>query len=343
VALYKVALRPFQKVILVLFCLAPSPLWSRIETPPGAIELTSMAHGAPAVFRARVLELSEPENPLPPARATARLHVDRWYRGKGEPEVLLSYELIHWSGHNCIRFAPGSYWLVFATNQGGVFQLTDDCYGAVAVSTLERPVVEGTDVLTQLESDFAAGLEDADPNARIVSIQRLGGLRSASSRGTLHRVIEQGSLAEEDWATYATLRTGDASVLPRVHGMFARNTDVPRHYLAWELTRLTDRGAIPGLVRIADDAPYEEARKDALDALGTLRAVEALPTIARRLSDRDWGVRFYALGVMGAITNESSCLLPLEPRWTDDMVDPQIDRCLTWWNHAGKARFSQVQ
>ena len=302
-----------------------------------------MAHGAPVIFRARVLDVLEPEDPLAPAKATARLHVDRWYRGNGEPEVLLSYELIHWSGHNCLRFSPGSYRLVFAVSQGGVFQLIDDCYGAVAVSTLEQPVVEGTDVLTQLESDFAAGLEDPDPNERIVSIQRLGGLRSASSRATLHGVIEHGSLAEKDWATYAALRTGDASILPRVNEMFARSTDAPRYFLAWELTRLRDRSAIPGLVRIAADAPYEEARKDALSALGTLRAVEALPAIARRLSDRDWGVRFYALGVMGEITNESACVLPMEPRWTDDMVDPQIQHCLAWWTHAGRAQFSQAQ
>jgi len=94
--------------------------------------------------------------------------------------------------------------------------LVDDCYGAVAVSPLMASGPQNSAILAQIESDFTAGLADPDPENRIISIQRLGGLRSTSARPALHDVIEQGDSIEKDWATYAALRTGDTTVLPRV-------------------------------------------------------------------------------------------------------------------------------
>jgi len=76
-----------------------------------------------------------------------------------------------------------------------------------------------------MEADFLAGLGDSNSAARVLSIQRLGGLKLPSSRSALHRVIETGDKDESKWAIYAALRTGDVSVLPRVKELLALGDD----------------------------------------------------------------------------------------------------------------------
>jgi HEAT repeat protein len=106
--------------------------------------------------------------------------------------------------------------------------------------------------------------------------------------------------------------------------------------------QLRDARAIPALIEIAESAPDANARKYALGALGeNIQASEALPTIAAGLADLDSGVRLYALIAMNAI-HEPACTLPMEPHWTEDMIEPQIRQCLAWWNDGGgKQQFSR--
>jgi hypothetical protein len=68
-------------------------------------------------------------------------------------------------------------------------------------------------------TDFIAGLEDSGVESRIFSIERLDGLKLASSRPALHEVIERRKGIEAGWAIYATLRTGDVTVLPMVKAL----------------------------------------------------------------------------------------------------------------------------
>jgi hypothetical protein len=100
-------------------------------------------------------------------------------------------------------------------------ELFDDCEGALAISPLLGTDLKDTDWLTQMEADFLAGLSDSSPAGRVLSIQRLGGLKLPSSRSALHRVIETGDKDESKWAIYAALRTGDVTVLPRVKELLA--------------------------------------------------------------------------------------------------------------------------
>ena len=328
-------------LLLALAWLGSTMLWSRLEMPPSTIDLTPFISAAPRIFRGVVVDISAMQVQGLPSAAIARLKVQRWYRGYSGPETLVRYRTESAiPGHDCIDFEPGGYWLVFATERGGYLELVDDCYGAVTVSPSVAPVLQRRGVVSQIEADLVAGLTDSDPEARLMSLQRLGGLKSASSRPALHKVIEHGDATEQHWATYAALRTGDTTVLSRVREMFMRgDTDVPMGHLAWELGQLTDRSAIPELIKITDSAPDSEARKYALAALGeNLRASEALPAIASRLTDPVPGVRLYALHAMQAITHEPACTLPMEPHWTDDLIEPQIRQCLKWWNQTGSPR-----
>jgi HEAT repeat protein len=247
------------------------------------------------------------------------------------------------SGHACIDFRPGTHWLVFATGQNGRLELVHDCEGAVAISPLIGSTLEDGGLIAQMEADFTAGLADVDQAARVVSIQRLGGLRSASSRPALHRVIERGSATEAKWAVYAALRTGDTSVLPVVRDLLITvDSDLPASFLAFELRRLKDPSAVPGLIEIANTAPPAAAREGALSALGeNIRAIESSPTMASHLADPDHGVRYYALNGMRLLTSEPACTLPTEPRWTEDMVDPQIQECRAWWEQTGSLRLTR--
>ena len=54
-----------------------------------------------------------------------------------------------------------------------------------------------------MEADFIAGLGDSNVETRIFSIQRLGGLKLASSRPVLREVIETRKGIEAEWAVYA--------------------------------------------------------------------------------------------------------------------------------------------
>ncbi len=304
--------------------------WGRIPVLPGTIDLTEVTTAAPILFRGRVVSVTP--------GAVARFQVDRWYRGQGGPDVSLHcvpYDQF-WAGngHYCIDFKLESHWLVFAQEKDGQLELVHDCEGAVEVSRFLGPVVDGG-VGAQMEADFVAGLEDPDVAGRIFSIQRLGGLMLPSSRPALHRMIDGGTEAERNWAIYATLRTGDASVLPSVLKMaFRRDAGAPLYAVAAELRRLKDRSAIAGLIEIADKAPDPGMRASALGALGwNMRAPEVLPTLAAHLVDPDPGVRYWALAGVSAITKEPACAVPIGPG-ADEAIDAQIDQCRAWWERS---------
>jgi HEAT repeats len=322
----KLAKRHFvtaASIILASCFGSPTKLTARIVGPPSTIDLTQLVATAPIIFRGSVVSVSDAWGQIN-LQAIAQLQVDRWYRSPRGSTAAVRFEGFRTTGHNCIDFKPGTRWLVFATEGAGHLELADDCFGAVEVSRLLAPLLKSADVIQQLESDFTAGLKDPDLAARLVSIQRLGGLRLASSQPALHNVIQNGNPSEVEWAVYAALRTGDVSVLPRVRQMFLRkDSGVPLFYLAWELSLLKDRSAIPELIAIADSVPDPNARRNALDALGrNIRAFEALPTIAAHLTDSDEGVRLSALEGMRAITQAQACA--------------DIEPCLVWWNRIGK-------
>lgn len=335
--------RAFARISLPIFWLIPLTLWSRIEQPPSTIDLTPFISKAPNIFRGVVLDVSDADERDFSSTAIARIKVDRWYRGAGVPEETIRYRPHHmFPGHDCIDFKPGTHWLIFANTRNGPLELVDDCYGAVAISPVRAPDSQRLGMFAQMEADFIAGLAGPDPAGRLVSIQRLGGLKSASSRPALHRVIETGDSSEKQWATYAVLRTGDPTILSKVLEMFERgNKEVPPFFLAWELSQLTDRSAIPGLIDIVDNSPDARARQYAIAALGEkIQAREALPAIAARLEDSDSGVRFYALNAMALLTHEAACTLPMGQRGTNDVIEAQVRPCLVWWKEAGKQRFS---
>ena len=318
----------------------PATLWPRIPEPEAIIDLTEHT-ASPVMFRGTVLDVSRALLEDTGAPMVARFQVDRWYRNPFgvDPAVHFTpYELQDAiNGHNCIDFKPGTHWLVFATNESGHLELVHDCSGAVRVSPLLDTAPPRTDPISQMEADFIAGLEDAAPAARVISVQRLGGLKLASSRPALQRVIEIGNTDELEWAVYAALRTGDTSVLSKARDLLrSGNSDAARFFIPLALGRIKDESATAGLVEIAD-SPNENARMSAISALGEkIKAVKALPVIASHLNDPDSGVRYAALNGMREITHEPACTIPAESGAAEVTAEAQIQQCLTWWERSGK-------
>jgi hypothetical protein len=329
------------KVPLALLVFAPLHVSARLEWPASLTDLTEYSHAAPIIFRGRVLSVA-PGRGYDSRLAVARFQVDRWYRKPGMAEVEIYFAPYRdpgmTNGHACIDFKTESYWLVFAKEINGHLTPFDDCNGALPVSARVGPIMQEAAMSTQMEADFLAGLEDVDQDARLFSIQRLGGLGLSSSRPSLHRVIEMGSPTEVKWAVYAALHTGDTSVLPQVRQMLTRaDFDLPVQVLGAELCHLKEhsRSDSAELVGIANTAVHPVSRECSLSALASIKSHESLPTLASHLLDPDARVRYGALVGMGIITRESSCTIPATPTPTTEMIDRQARRCLGWWRKVG--------
>jgi hypothetical protein len=262
-------------------------------------DVRALGEKSPIVFRGRVATVGS-EGVKPRDRvalnSVAKFEVDRLYRGKPRTEASIYFlyggRQAGINGHYCIDFQPDTYWLVFAVESRGRMELFDDCEGALAISPLLGKHLNDSDWLTQMQADFLAGLNDSSSAARVLSIQRLGGLRLPSSRGTLHRVIETGDKNESEWAMYAALRTGDVTVLPKVKellaGLAVGDHDSPARAISLELQHVTDGTAVPELIAILDSTPDAFTRTTVLVALGeNLRDRRAVPSLAAHLSDPD--------------------------------------------------------
>jgi hypothetical protein len=337
------SLRIRQLLSFVVLCLCAVQLWSRLMRPPSMADVRNLTEKAPIVFRGRVVKVSSAGENLRNTRllnSIATIEVDRLYRGEASAESSVHFlypgEPGGINGHYCIDFQPDTYWLVFAVEKNGRLELFDDCDGALAISPLLGPDLKDADWLAQMEADFLAGLSDSSSAARVLSIQRLGGLKLPSSRGALHRVIEAGNKDESKWAIYSALRTADVTVLPRVKELLSvGDHDWPEGAIAFELQNVTDTTAVPDLIAILDSAPGDLTRTRVLIALGQkLRDRRAVPSLAAHLSDPDRYARYDALDGLKNIVNEKACTLP--PKWQEQDVEPQISRCKTWWEQDGK-------
>lgn len=323
---------------LFLFPLEP---WCRLMLPPSMADVRALAERAPLVFRGHVLTVTTPfsTNTGTGARvlSAARIQVDRWYRGKGPTEQSLQfvYGSFASDGHDCIDFRPETYWVIFAVEKAGELEMVDDCEGALTVSALLGPDLGKADWLAQMEADFLAGLNDHESAARVVSIQRLGGLKLSSSRAVLHRVIEEGNDIESSWSVYAALRTGDVTVLPRVKQLLATGDGrLPESAIAMELRNVTDSNAVADLIDILKSAPSAVTRSSVLIALGEkLKDPRAVPSLATHLSDPDRYARYDALDGLRNITHEEACTLPRD--WKEQHIDSQISLCKIWWEQVG--------
>jgi hypothetical protein len=328
-------------IVLVGFMLSFSAvkLWSRLIVPPSMADVRALDEKAPIVFRGRVVHISSYPYSPDTHDSFATIDVDRLYRGSlGEkPRIHFVYaspEVM--DGHNCIDFQPDTYWLIFAVEKDRQLELFDDCQGALAVSPLLGPGLKDFDWRAQMEADFLAGLHDDAAANRIVSIQRLGGLKLPSSQDALHRVIDRGDKEEANWAVYAALRIGDISVLPRVKKMLsAGDKSSPEQEIVLELRNVSDPKAVPGLIAILTTAPGEITRSSVLTALGeNIKDPRAVPILADHLSAADESSRYLALVGLRNIAHESACS-PSDTA-TEQNLESRIRRCKLWWEEKGK-------
>ena len=333
----------FAVVVSSVLSLCAVRVWCRLVPPPYMIDVRELGEKSPLVFRGHVSMVNLVGESPPESierNAVATFQVDRWYRGKARAEASLHfvYGGTRINGHNCINFQLDTDWIVFADEKEGSLELIDDCIGALAVSPLLGADLGNADWLAQMEAVFLAGLGDSNSAARVISIQRLGGLKLPSSRSALHHVIEEGNKEESKWVIYAALRTGDVTVLPRVKELLAAGDHgEPESAMALELRTVTDPRAVLDLLAILNSAPGDLTRTCVLIALGEkLKDPRAVPSLAAHLSDPDGSARYDALDGLKNITHEEACTLP--PTWEEPDVEPQVLQCKLWWEHEGKFR-----
>jgi hypothetical protein len=321
-------------------------------TDQSMVDVRSQAEEAPLVFRGHVLTVGpdpvekkivlwvdgKPVN----TNFVAKFRVDRIYRGKPQVEAVVHFS--HGSlfnGHDCIDFRPEQSWLLFAVEKNGLLELFDDCTGALGISSRLGVTEKPTDWLAQMETDFIAGLGDADVESRIFSVQRLGGLKLASSRPALHEVIERRKGIEAGWAVYATLRTGDVTVLPMVNGLLASGDNkMPERAIAYELQNVKDPSAVPDLLKIVEKTPSDFARLGALLALvDNIKDPLVVPVLGPNLSSSDRQIRYIALSGLNTIANAEACSTRHDANENDEAAfDRETTSCKAWWEREGKYR-----
>jgi hypothetical protein len=275
----------------------------------------------------------------PRVSSVAVFGVDRWYRGSGSTEASLRFvysQSMGVNGHDCINFRPDTYWVVFASDKYAPLELIDDCEGALAISSRLGPNIRKSGRLAQMEADFRAGLKDNDSEARIYSIQRLVGLKLPSSRSALHQVIEQRDGDDAKWAIYATLRTGDVSVLPLVNQLLkSGDHSNPESATVFELEHVSEPSAVPDLLEILRNAPDDLTRSRVLIALvRNLKDPRAVPVLAASLYSSDVQIRYLALQGLSGIANAEAC----NPHVPEHVFEQQAARCKVWWEQEGKSR-----
>ena len=337
----------------VAACFFAAPLWARLMMDQSMVDVRAQAEKASLVFRGRVLTV-EPDpvekriglwvdgKPVN-TNFVAKFQVDRVYRGKleGEAVVHFSYSGLSFNGHDCIDFRPEQSWLVFAVEKNGLLELFDDCTGALGISSRLGVKVGPSDWLAQMEADFIAGLEDSDVESRIFSIQRLGGLKLASSRPALHEVIERRKGIEAEWAIYATLRTGDVTVLRMVNGLLASSDKkMPERAIEYELRNVKDPSAVPDLLEIFEKTPNDDARFEALIALvDNLKDPRVVPLLGPSLSSPDGQIRYLALSGLNTIANAEACSTRHDANENDEAAfERETASCKAWWEREGKYR-----
>jgi HEAT repeat protein len=338
----------------VAACFFAAPLWSRLMMDQSMVDVRAQAEKAPLVFRGRVLTVGpdsvekriglwvdgKPVN----TNFVAKFQVDRIYRGKPEGEAVVHFSYgggFGFNGHDCIDFRPEQSWLVFAVEKNGLLELFDDCTGALGISSRLGVKVGPSDWLAQMEADFIAGLEDSDVESRIFSIQRLGGLMLASSRPALHEVIERRKGIEAGWAIYATLRTGDVTVLPMVNGLLASgDKKMPEGAIAYELRNVKDPSAVPDLLEIVEKTPGDYARFAALLALvDNIKDPRVVPVLGPSLSSGDRQIRYIALSGLNTIANAEACSTTRHANENEEAAfERETASCEAWWEREGKYR-----
>jgi hypothetical protein len=339
-------------IVGVAASLFASPLWPRLMMDQSMVDVRDQAEKAPLVFRGRVLTVGpdpaekriglwvdgKPVN----TNFVAKFQVDRIYRGKLEGEAVVHFSYGGgFNGHDCIDFRPEQSWLVFAVEKNGLLELFDDCTGALGISSRLGVTERPSDWLAQMEADFIAGLEDSDVESRIFSIQRLGGLKLASSRPALHEVIERRKGIEAGWAIYATLRTGDVTVLPMVNGLLTSgDKKMPEGAIAYELRNVKDPSAVPDLLEIVEKTPSDYARFEALLALvDNIKDPRVVPVLGPSLSSSDRQIRYIALSGLNTIANAKACSTRHDANEDDEAAfERETASCKAWWEREGKYR-----
>lgn len=321
----------------------PSVVFAHIPEHPAEVDISRLASSATTIFRGRVSAIVSGQTTtsgtsvLAMHGAIAEFAVDRWYRGTASAiiDVPFSYSLqLAINGHDCINFQPGSYWVVFAKDNGGSLQMVDDCEGALTVSPrLASQVTNTNDWQSLLIADFAAGLQDDTSQARVASLQRLGNLRSRQILPFLEPFLQEGRGEEYEWAVYAALRAGDIRMLSAVKELLQAypKQHVPELFMPFEIEHITARAAIPDLLAIL--RRESQARMAVIIALSQIGDRGVLNDIAPHLADSDRFVRYQAMAAIHKLLPSSPCAF--SPSASEEEVNAGEQKCLTWWQQIG--------
>jgi hypothetical protein len=344
---FLVSLSPLPTVALTL-CL-PGFVFARIPEHPAEVDISRLASSATTIFRGRVSNIVSGQTTnagttvIAINGAVAEFAVDRWYRGTRSATVNIpfSYSMqMSINGHDCLKFQPGSYWVVFAKTNGGSLQMVDDCEGALAVSPRLASQADNTNNWrSAMIADFAEGLQDDTTQARITSLQRLGNLRSRQILPFLGPLLKAKGGEEYEWAVYAALRAGDIEVLSAVQELLREypKQHLPELFMPFEIEHITDRAAIPDLLNILRSD--SQARMAAIIALSQIGDRRVLHEIAPHLADSDRFVRYQVLAAIQKLLPSSPCAVSVSS--SEEEINAREQKCLSWWQQIGEDMIRQ--
>ncbi len=294
------------------------------------------------------------DGPLPRMTGTARVHIDRCFRGTVEADILLAADEYTpsggWVGGGHL-FLPvqGEYLLLFLKRKDLEYEIIDESYGALPVSRLLATPFNSSDPLSGLEDDFKAGLDDPDHEIQLQSILWLGNLRRLRSTRELTDRLATADPVERAYVWEALLTVNDLSVLPEV-AEYLNDQPPPPHELFMPRDRLylmqsrlysaifqiRNPSALPFIDRFAESSD-PALRESALQSLRSFGRLESAPIFLRKLDDHQNDIDFTAMQSLLELAGGGST--DWVPTWDEFREEPSVyaTMCRDWWRSEGEA------
>jgi HEAT repeats len=305
------------------------------------------------VMEAAALTTSAVANP-PHLTATARLHVDRCFKGTIPPNGVLPVlfdSILPSAPGPYMVLRKGDYRLFFLKPKDDKYVVADTWFCELPISRLLGPTTVGdTDSMHLLELDLKAGLHDGDPERVLDGIRMLGNMRHLQSTAELLALLDSPDALMRTHAYEALLRLHDYSVLSAVDEWLETQPQAPHELflprdalfemqfrLGREIASIRDPATVPVLVRLLHlQSPI--MRGQVLQALRAIRSPQSAPSLLQMLDDPDADNGFGAM--QGLIELAAGGVIDWVPSWPEFRRNPTYyaARCREWWQTEGQQK-----
>lgn len=303
-------------------------------------------------------EVTPTRDPSPPhLTATARVQVDRCFKGDAPPSNVISVQfdgIVPMASAPYVVLRRRDYRLLFLkpeNDRNDKYVMVDEWFGQLSISRMLGTVPDGEiDPMRHLELDLKAGLLDADPDRVLDSIRMLGNMRHLQSNAELLALLDSHEPLVRTYVYEALLRLHDYTVLPAVEQWFATQPQAPRELflprdtllamqarLAVEVGMIRDPSTLPTLLRLLH-LPDSMIRMHVLDAVRAIHSPDSAPSLLEMLDDPNADNGFIAMQAL--IELAGGGVIEWVPSWPDFRQRPSYyaARCREWWQARDKKR-----